>query len=122
MKRPSTAIWTLALVASFAIAGTLATTGFGATTTARHHDQAPTVTTMLSASSTTVGGAGVHDSATIAGLTGTTFTGDMVTYTVYPSLSACTAGTGGTAEGSVAVSGNGLLGASSTFTPTRAGT
>jgi hypothetical protein len=122
VTRPSTAIRTLALVASLALAGTLATTGFGATTSARHVAQTPTVTTTLSASRTTVGGAGVHDSATISGLTGTTFTGDMVTYTVYASLSDCTAVTGGTAEGSVAVSGNGPLGSSNTFTPTSAGT
>jgi hypothetical protein len=70
----------------------------------------------------TVGGAGVHDTATVAGLTGTTFTGDMVTYTVYPSLSACTSGTGGTSEGSVAVSGNGPVAASNTFMPVNTGT
>jgi hypothetical protein len=50
----------------------------------------------------------VHDTATLAGLTGSTFTGDTVTDTVYPSPNACTAGTGGTSIGSVPVSGNGL--------------
>jgi hypothetical protein len=82
----------------------------------------PTVTTELSASSTTVGGPGVHDTATVAGLTGSTFAGDTVIYTVYPSLGACIAGNGGTAEGSVPVSGNGTVAASNTFAPTGAGT
>ena len=80
------------------------------------------VTTSLSSSSATVGGAGVHDTATLSGLTGSTFTGDTVTYTVYPSQSSCTSGSGGTSEGSVTVSGNGPPAPSNTFAPTSTGT
>ena len=80
------------------------------------------VTTSLSSSTATVNGAGAHDTATLSGLTGSTFTGDTVTYTVYPSLSDCTGGTGGTSEGTVAVSGNGAAPVSSTFVPTSPGT
>jgi hypothetical protein len=82
----------------------------------------PTVTTALSSSAASVGGPGVHDTATVAGLTGSTFTGDTITYTVYPSLNACTAGTGGTSEGSAPVSGNGPVAASGTFAPPTPGT
>jgi len=120
MRKPFVAMWTLVLV--FAISGAFAATGSAGIAAAKHHDQSPTVTTALSASSTTVGGSGVHDTATLAGLTGSTFTGDMVTYTVYSSSSDCTAGTNGTAEGSVSVSGNGTVAVSNTFTPTAAGT
>jgi hypothetical protein len=128
MRRSFTPVWMLTLVACLGVAGAFAGTGSGATATAkhaltaRHVLQGPAVTTMLSASSTTVGATGVHDTATLAGLTGTTFTGDMVTYTVYPSIVDCMAGTNGTAEGSVTVSGNGAAAVSSTFTPTTAGT
>ena len=122
MRRSPIAAWAVALVAALAFAGTFATAGFGARAAVKHDLQGPTVTTSLSASSTTVGGAGVHDTATLAGLTGTTFTGDQVTYAVYPTQADCTAGTNGTAEGSVAVTGNGAVAVSNTFTPTATGT
>ena len=80
------------------------------------------MSTTLSSSTTAVGGAGVHDTATLAGLTGSTFTGDTVTYTVFPSQSACSSNTGGISEGSVTVSGNGPVAASNTFVPTSPGT
>jgi hypothetical protein len=80
------------------------------------------VTTSLSSASTTVNGPGVHDTATITGLTGSTLTGDAVTYTVYPSLSDCSSGTGGTSDGTMTVSGNGVAPASNTFVPTSPGT
>jgi hypothetical protein len=80
------------------------------------------VRTSLSSLATVVGGSGVHDTATLTGLTGSIFTGDTVTYTVYPSQSDCGSGTGGTSEGSAPVTGNGPVSASNTFVPTSPGT
>ncbi len=105
----------IALAAALLAAVTFAGTSLAVSTTV-------SLSTALSASSASVGGAGVHDTATLTGLAGTTFTGDSVTYTVYPSLSDCTSATGGTSEGSASVSGNGTLAASSTFAAGTPGT
>jgi hypothetical protein len=110
------------VAAGVVMAGILATTSLGGVARARRALTGPTVTTQLSSAATSVGAAGVHDTATLTGLAGSTFTGDLLTYTVYPSLSACTSGTGGTSEGAVTVSGNGAVANSNTFTPTSPGT
>ncbi len=113
---------TLAVAAVCAVAGGLAAASSAVARSADRALSGATVTTELSSSSTSVGGAGVHDSATLSGLTGSNFSGDTVSYAVYPSVSACTSDSGGTSEGSVTVSGNGALTASNTFTPTTPGT
>jgi uncharacterized repeat protein (TIGR01451 family) len=78
-----------------------------------------TITTQLSASSITVGGS-VHDSASLSGQAASK-AGGTVTYTMYPSLAACTAGTGGTAAGTKQVT-NGVVPDSDPVTPSSAGT
>ena len=112
----------IAVAATVAVAGVLAAASLGALASATHTLTGTVVSTALSSSSVAVGGAGVHDTATLSGLTGSTFTGDTVTYTVYPSESSCTSGSGGTSEGSVTVSGNGPAAPSNAFAPTSTGT
>jgi hypothetical protein len=80
----------------------------------------PTITTALSASTTTIG-TGVHDSATLQGAA--PGAGGTVTYTVYPSVTACQNATvsGSTGEGTVTVV-NGSVPVSGTFVPSSLGT
>jgi hypothetical protein len=112
----------LAVAATVALGGALAAASLGAVANSARTLTGPVVTTALSSTSAAVGAAGVHDTATLSGLTGSTFSGDTVTYTVYPSQTSCASGTGGTSEGSVTVSGNGPAAPSNTFTPTTPGT
>ena len=79
---------------------------------------ATSLTTALSPATITIGSS-THDTASLTGETaGATGT---VTYTVYPTPTACSAGTGGTPEGSGAVSGA-SVGISNPFAPSSAGT
>jgi uncharacterized repeat protein (TIGR01451 family) len=78
-----------------------------------------TITTQLSLSQITVGGS-VHDSASLAGQDAST-AGGTVSYTMYPSLAACNAGTGGTVAGTKQVS-HGVVPDSDPVTPPAAGT
>src|SRR5271155_718464 len=103
---------------SFALAGALASIF----ATAALGWASPTVTTQLSASTATVSGAGVTDTATLSGLSGSSFTGDSISYAVYSSLGDCLKASGGTSEGTVAVSGNGAVAASGSFVATSPGT
>jgi hypothetical protein len=78
---------------------------------------APTIATALSAGTTPVG-SGVYDTASLSGETANA--GGTVTYTVYPTSSACTSKSGGTAEGTETVT-SGSVPHSGTFTPTSPG-